>query len=85
MLVVNHLIEASDEEKTKVIDWLYGTKYAGWAYEEEIRFNGGRKEQDEETGAYFVPFDERLELKEVIAGARFPMSKKPIENALKGY
>ncbi|HXM42941.1 MAG TPA: hypothetical protein VN924_16935 [Bryobacteraceae bacterium] len=35
-------------------------------------------ERDEETGRYFVDFSERLELKEVIAGLRFPMTRKPI-------
>jgi len=40
---------------------------------------------DEETGKYFVNFGEHLKLREVIAGARFPMSKRPIEDALKGY
>jgi hypothetical protein len=32
-----------------------------------------------------VNFSGALILREVIAGARFPMSKKPIEDALKGY
>ena len=34
---------------------------------------------------YFVEFGERLRLKEVIAGTRFPFNRKPIEDAMKGY
>ena len=41
--------------------------------------------QDEETGKYFVSFSEQLKLKEVIAGVRFPFSRGPIEDAIKGY
>jgi hypothetical protein len=32
-----------------------------------------------------VSFGEHLKLKEVITGVRFPMSNRPIEDALKGY
>ena len=46
---------------------------------------GSREEMDEETRQYFVNFSEHLKLKEIIAGARLPMSKGPIEDALKGY
>lgn len=50
-----------------------------------MRVKSTREERDEETRQYFVNFDENLKLKEVIAGARFPMSKRPIEEALEGY
>ena len=62
-----------------------GAKYEGWCYEEEVRMKGSREEMDEETRQYFVNFSEHLKLKEIIAGARLPMSKGPIEDALKGY
>ena len=42
-------------------------------------------EIDEETGYYFLNFNKRLKLKEVIAGVRFTMSKRPIEEALNVY
>jgi uncharacterized protein (DUF433 family) len=57
----------------------------GWGYEEEIRVHGSREEIDEETGPYFVSFGEHLVLQEVIIGARFKLSKQPIEDALQGY
>ena len=46
---------------------------------------GPRVEMDEESRQYFVDFSDHLKLREVIAGARFPMSKKAIEDALRGY
>jgi hypothetical protein len=65
---------------------LYTGKYNGWIYEEEVRaYADKREELDEETGQYFVNFDEDLKLREVIAGARFPLSKNPIDDALQGY
>lgn len=79
------LSEVSDTEKTGIIEQLYWTKYGGWCYEEEIRVHSSREELDKETGQYFVSFSDQLVLKEVIAGARFPMSKKPIEDVLRGY
>jgi hypothetical protein len=77
--------ESRREEYKGIIDRSSWAKYRGWRYEEEVRMHGERRQMDEETGMYFVNFDERLKLREVIAGARFPMSKKPIEDALKGY
>jgi hypothetical protein len=66
---------------------LFWAKYKGWCYEEEVRVYISREEVDKETGQYFVDFGENknLRLKEVIAGARFQMSKRPIEDALKRY
>jgi hypothetical protein len=66
--------------------WLYWGKYKGWSYEKEIRVHADRQRAlDEETGHYFVNFDEDLKLREVIAGARFPFSRKPIDDALEGH
>ena len=82
---VGNLDELSVPDKAKVLDKLYAGKYEGWRYEQEIRVNGSREEIDEETGQYFVNFGEHLTLREVIAGACFKMSRKPIEEALHGY
>jgi hypothetical protein len=84
-LIVENRSDFSQEEGTKIIDRLFGMKYAAWFYEQEVRVNGRREEVDEETGQYFGEFNGRIKLKEVIAGARFPWSKKPIEDALKLY
>ena len=83
--LVENVADASTEEKIRLIDLLMGAKYHGWSYEQEIRVNASRTDMDEETHQYFVDFSERLKLREVIAGAKFSMSKGPIEDALKGY
>ncbi|SPE41741.1 conserved hypothetical protein [Candidatus Sulfopaludibacter sp. SbA3] len=84
-LIVEDRSEFSQQEGTNIIDRLFGAKYVGWIYEEEVRVHVGLEEVDEETGQYFLDCGERTKLKEVIAGARFPESKKPIEDALKAY
>ena len=72
-------------EGIKIGDQMLGAKYAGWGYEQEVRIHLDRNEKDEETGQYFREFSEALVLKEVIAGVRFPYSKKLIHDALSGY
>lgn len=84
-LAVEHLSEFAVEERKKIVDALLGKKYSGWKYEKEIRVYAQRKEVDKETGHYFVKFNERLRLKEVIAGARFPLSRAPIDEAIEPY
>ena len=69
----------------EIIDRSFYVEYDGWQHEAEMRIHGECKEKDEETGHYFMNFEARLKLKEVIAGARFPLSKRPIEDALEGY
>jgi len=85
LVVTGDADNLSKDEKLKVIELLYWAKYKGWCYEEEVRTHSSREEMDEETGQYFVNFGDTLILREVIAGARFPMSRKPIDDALKGY
>ena len=82
--VVN-VVGGTRGEKIELIDFLEGTKYQGWSYEEEIRLGASRVDWDEETGQFFVDFGENLKLRRVIAGAKFPLSKRPIEVALRGY
>ena len=84
-MIVKRREDFSVEEGTKIVDLLCGAKYDGWCYEQEVRIHLGRNEKDEETGQYFREFSERLVLKEVIAGVRFPYSKKLIHDALSGY
>jgi len=88
--VVGDIVEPSmsvdwTEQGTEIVDRLLGMKYRGWCYEKEIRVNPRREQMDERTGFYFVDFGEILKLKEVIAGARFSMGRRSIEDALSGY
>lgn len=84
-MIVERREDFSVEEGIKIVDLLCGAKYDGWCYEQEVRIHLDRSEKDEETGQYFREFSERLVLKEVIAGVRFPYSKKLIQNALSGH
>jgi hypothetical protein len=89
ILVENLIVEEGGDfpikDATNAVNSLLGTKYEGWFYEKEIRVHTERAEIDEETGQYFADFSERVRLAEVIAGARFPLSKKPIVDALEDY
>ena len=85
LLVTGDPSSLSPDEKLRISELLLWVKYKGWCYEEEVRVISSRKEIDEEKGQYFVNFSDALILREVIAGARFPMTKKSIDDALKGY
>lgn len=56
------------------------TKYRNWAYEREIRVFATL--DDQEDGLYFAEFNQKLDLVEVIAGARCAVSSSEIEQAL---
>jgi hypothetical protein len=83
--VVGDLESFPTGEQESIVHQLLVAKHKGWKYEGEVRMGPRREDRDEETGLYFLGFNEDLKLKEVIAGARFQMSKSPIEEALKGY
>jgi hypothetical protein len=83
--VIGRLDDLPTSERERILNKLIEVKSADWCYEKEVRMHGGREEKDEETGMYFVPFGDEFRLKEVIAGIRFPMSRRVIEDALKGY
>ena len=85
LMIVERREDFSVEEGAKIVDLQCGAKYDGWCYEQEVRIHLRRNEKDGETGQYFREFSERLVLKEVIAGVRFPYSKKLIQDALSGY
>lgn len=59
------------------------TKYAHWAYEEEIRVWAPLEEKSGDH--YFKAFDEQLLLREVIVGPANPVSKRRIIEVLRSY
>jgi DUF2971 family protein len=65
------------------IEQLLFTKYRDWKYEEEWRC-WSRLEERNPSG-YFYPFDEKVQLREVIAGPLCVISRGLINGALKGY
>jgi hypothetical protein len=64
-------------------DELLFTKYRDWHYEEEWR--NWFQLDEREDGHYFYPFDEFVQLREVIVGPLCSTSKEEIEEALKSY
>lgn len=61
------------------------TKYRDWSYEEELRGWFGLENRDASTGHYFYDFDEKVRLREVIAGPLCDTRRAVIDAALKGY
>jgi hypothetical protein len=58
------------------------TKFRDWSYEEEMRGWFRLDERDNKTGHYFYPFDDAVQLKEVIAGSLCKLPRVAITEAL---
>jgi hypothetical protein len=69
-----------DSERFAIVQRVLFTKYKNWAYEEEIRLWAPL--QNEENGIHFLEFDEKLQLVEVILGARSKVTEDSINGAL---
>lgn len=61
------------------------TKYRDWQYEEESRGWFRLEERDPNTHYYFYKLDDKIRLREVIAGPLCDTPKTRIEAALTGY
>jgi len=61
------------------------TKYRDWSYEGELRSWFGLEERDASTGHYFYSFDDKVQLREVIAGPLCDTPKATIDAGLNGY
>ena len=65
---------------------LLTTKFADWEYENEVRILLHLSLMAEEKGLYFKPFDKRLRLVEVIAGARCCIGwQRPLTEAVSEF
>ncbi len=64
------LLMDDPQPRTAWTQLLLTTKFAEWKYEREARMLLPLSDMAEEKGLYFKPFDKRLRLVEVIAGAR---------------
>ena len=69
-----------DAERFAIVQKIFFTKFDHWKYETEIRVWAPL--QNEENGVYYLEFDEKLQLVEVILGAQFEFSKNDVEEAL---
>ena len=83
---VNYVTERSDLKMSPTLESvneLLFTKFRDWQYEEEWR-NWFRL--DEREGEhYFYPFDNFVQLRQVIAGPLCDLSRSSIQDALRGY
>lgn len=66
-------------------DRLLYTKYKDWKYEQELRGWFTLEKRDPVSGLYFYDFDDRVKLREVIAGPLCKVPEVTIRAALKGY
>jgi Protein of unknown function (DUF2971) len=83
---INYVEERSTLKEPPTIETaneLLFNKYRDWQYEQELR-NWFQLDQRED-GHYFYPFDNFVQLKEVIAGPLCEISKDRINQALNGY
>jgi hypothetical protein len=58
------------------VNRLVRTKYKHWIYEDEVRLVFGLDESTLEGGSYFVPFDDKVALREIMLG---PLCEIPVE------
>ncbi len=73
-----------DPRVNPFLEKLIRTKFSSWAYEEEVRFSYLLSELDLENALYFRKFDNKLILKEVIAGCR-SMPSEELASLLDGF
>lgn len=76
----SNFADLSDLERFLLVRRILFTKFNDWYYEQEIRVWAPL--QNEEGGFYFLEFDEKLQLKEVIVGQRCALSRAEIMEAL---
>ncbi len=69
----------------ETMDQLLFTKFRDWCYEEELRGWFSLDERDASSGYYFYSFDDKIQLREVIAGPLCETPKATIDTALHGY
>jgi hypothetical protein len=72
--------EPPTEEFTLKLLW---TKFAGWRHEDEVRAFMTREE--EKNRHYFIHFDDRLKLREIIVGHRCCIERGEISAAMASY
>jgi hypothetical protein len=69
----------------ETVNELLLSKYRDWKYEEEWRGWFTLDERDPSTGFYFYDFDEKVQLREVIAGPLCDIRTARIDKALQAY
>jgi hypothetical protein len=75
-----NLLELTESERLEIMRKALYTKFKHWQYEHEIRVWAPL--QHEENGLYFLEFDQKLRIVEVIIGARCKVPRSEIIKAL---
>jgi Protein of unknown function (DUF2971) len=75
-----NFFELGDEERFDIVRKILFTKFKHWQYEHEIRVWAPL--QHEAGGLYFLEFDEKLQIVEIIIGARCVVPRTTITEAL---
>jgi hypothetical protein len=73
-------LQLGDQQRFEIVRKMLFTKFKHWQYEHEIRVWAPL--QHEEYGRYFLEFDERLRIVEVIIGARRQTTRAAIIEAI---
>ena len=71
-------------EKTAQMRKMLATKFSHWRYEQEERAFCKLADVDRDADIYFMPFGERLRLKEVVVGAESSITRSELNGALGG-
>jgi hypothetical protein len=69
----------------RVITRMLFTKFDAWSYENELRMFIAQKEEQKQGAFYFAEFDEQIQLRSIVLGARCTTPAKHIEMATAGY
>ncbi|GLQ53928.1 DUF2971 domain-containing protein [Devosia nitrariae] len=72
---LHHMTEAHMKE-------MLGMKFAAWSYESEHRAFCRLEDRDPVSELYFLPFTDLLTLKQVIVGARSPVTRARLSDVL---
>jgi len=75
-----NFLELGDQERFEIVRKMLFTKFKHWQYEHEIRVWAPL--QHEDNGLYFLEFDEKLRIVEVMIGAKCKVPRSEIEKAL---
>lgn len=62
--------QTSQQAIDNFLDRLRYTKFKAWDYEDELRRFVSLGGLEDQSGVFFIPFDEKLQLREVILGPR---------------
>ncbi len=90
VIYADKLIEISFDKNTGrpskgIVDQLVRTKFMDWKYEDEVRLFLELDHDSMESGMYFEPFTDNLQLREVIFGPKCQLPIAGIRSLVRNY